>query len=273
MTDAANKTSDWVLFDIRDVDGNVISAHFWPASPQEEQDALERARRAKKRLREWRPKETVAHQLPVVEAGATVERQLRFSEGQKIVVVEEQTWECEAVVSGLAVGIQTPILMDDHVGNEPLASGEDEDSTFPVPALNRAVFASELSAISEHIRGYLASMGRIGIGGGKSGVPMTQEARNQLAMFMFVKQRLPPEFLRMSEIVIDQVLQVGEKAPLSVSQVGAEITQAKDERVRKGGVIGYYRALFQMIRRLQREYWIEAHLKEQRRQLACRSQT
>ena len=269
LTDATNKTS-WVLFDVRDVEGNIISAHYWPATPQEEQEALERCRRAKERLRSWRPPERVAQPVETI---ATPERLSRVADGLIMAAVTETTLDGETVATGIAAGIASPILLDDHVGADPARTGADEDPMFPVPALNRAAFASELSAISEHVRGYLASMGRVGIGGGKSGVAMTQEARNQLAMFTFVKQHLPPEFLRMSEIVIDQVLQIEERAPLSVSQVGAEITQAKDERVRKGGVIGYYRALFQMIRRLQREYWIDVHLKDERRRLACRSQT
>lgn len=263
--DATTKKKDdrWVLFDVRDVEGRVMSAHYWPMSPAEEQEALERARRARRRLREYRPPPGA---LEPIQMGATLGRIDRMPAGQTIVTVTNTNNSGEDE-SGLAVGVQSPVMLQDHVGMEAVARGED-DPLFPVPALNRAVFAQELGAISDHVRGYLVSLGRIGIAGGKSGQRVDDAAREQLAQFQFVKRRLPPEFQRMCEIVIDQVLQIEERPPLSVSEVGAEITQAKDERVRKGGVIGYYRALFQMIHRLQREFQIEEFLRRQREQRA-----
>lgn len=143
-----------------------------------------------------------------------------------------------------------------------LDTGDDNHVLVPVKAVTKAALGDELYGISLHIQGYVLAHSRSGVANyrGDSRAPaldLSQEQRGQLiAMHNWVQQKLPLEMKKMADIVIDQTLQLNDRPPMTVSEVGAFITQSEDERVRKGGVVGYYRAMFQTMRQLQMEWHI-----------------
>lgn len=147
----------------------------------------------------------------------------------------------------------------------PHDTGDDNHVTVPAVAVNKAAAAHELEAISRYIQGevlIVSGRGAAGVstyaqGARRSALMLSDEERHRLvAMHGYVNSRLPPDMIRMSRIVVAQVLNDGDGPPPTISEVGQIITQSSDERVQKGGVIGYYRALFQSIADLQREFLI-----------------
>jgi len=147
-------------------------------------------------------------------------------------------------------------------------TGDDNHVSVPAVAVNRAATAHELEAISRHVQGYvLVNGGQVGIstyalGARTAALSMPEERRRRIiAMHSYVNQRLPPDMLRIAHIVVDQVLQARDVPAPTIAEVGHEITQSHDERVRKGGVVGYYRALFQAVHALQREWLISDSVK------------
>jgi hypothetical protein len=142
----------------------------------------------------------------------------------------------------------------------------DNHVLLPVAAVNKAAMATELAAISMHVQGHVLTIkgGVASYGQGPHGAVFTISAEQKarlIAMHGYVRKRLPLDLLRMSDIVVTQALNVGHGNAPTVAQIGAAITSSDDARVQKGGVIGYYRALFQTIASLQKEWLIDDAVK------------
>lgn len=141
----------------------------------------------------------------------------------------------------------------------------------PVAALNKASAAEELNAASLYIQGYVLAnrqgVATYGRGPARAPILVTAERRAQLiAMYGYVDGLLQHEHRQMLDAVTGLTLRALDGRLPTISEIGAQITSSDDERVRKGGVIGYWRCLFQVVRELQRQYAIE----ETMRRMAAR---
>lgn len=132
------------------------------------------------------------------------------------------------------------------------ARGDDRHVSLPIAAVNKAAMANELYSISRFLQGAILATVRPTSEFARA---FSDEERGLLiAMASHVRRSLPRDMRMMLETIVAQHLDPTQ-AP-TLSEIGAQITAADDERVRKGGVVGYYRALFQAIGDLQKEYMI-----------------
>ncbi len=142
------------------------------------------------------------------------------------------------------------------------ASVSDNHVLVPVAAINKAALADELHAVSLHIQGHILAMrgGVATYGQGPSRGPLiiSAERRSQLiAMNTYANERLAPELREMADLIVSLTVQAVEGRLPTISEIGGRITASEDERVRKGGVIGHWRAVFQSVAHQQRNFLIE----------------
>lgn len=153
----------------------------------------------------------------------------------------------------------------------PQAAGNDNHVLLPMPAVNKAAEARELQAISLCIQGAVLVQGEAkrsgvatyGQGPHKAALALSAEDRAELiGMYEHARKYLPLPLMQMLDVITMQTLASADPRVPTISQVGELITRSEDERVKKGGVIGYYRALFQSIEALQREYRIKQAVRQ-----------
>ncbi len=139
----------------------------------------------------------------------------------------------------------------------------------PMPAVNKAASTAELFAISAHIQGFILS----GFEARRSGVATYGQGPHHAALadlpeleraeligmhsHVNVSLGAIPEHKQTLEVIVMQTLAASDGRVPSLSEIGGVITRSDDERVRKGGVIGYYRAIFQSLVALQDEFRIK----------------
>lgn len=132
------------------------------------------------------------------------------------------------------------------------ARGDDRHISVPIQALNKAAVAGELYAVSRFLQGAILASVR---GNSEFAKAFREDERGLLIdMASYVRRNLPHDMRLMAEVIVAQHADPA-GAP-TLSDIGGQITSSEDERVRKGGVVGYYRALFQAIADLQKEYMI-----------------
>jgi len=145
--------------------------------------------------------------------------------------------------------------------NRHLAVVDQNHVNVPMVAINKAASNEELLAISWYIQGFLAmqrDVGRSQFAQGARAIvlEMSGEERGDLvAMHNHVNNYLPSDLRWVADIAVDQTLMLSDD-PMSFDELGHQLSRSQDERVRKGAVVGYFRALFQTIKHLQREYHV-----------------
>lgn len=146
----------------------------------------------------------------------------------------------------------------------------------PMPAVNKAATGEELASISYHVQGFVlahearhSGVASYGQGPHRGALAtLSEEDRSELvAMHNHVNKYLPLTLAQMLEVIVAQTLASTDGRVPTLSDIGGVITASDDERVRKGGVIGYYRALFQAVGGLQKEF----RIKEAVRRIAAKN--
>lgn len=153
------------------------------------------------------------------------------------------------------------------MGSAPAEFSKDDNHVLlPMPAVNRAAEPVELFAISAHIQGFVlayearrAGVATYGLGPHKAALanlPAVDRAE-LIGMHGHVNRHIIGEMRQVLDVIVMQTLASADGRVPTLSEIGGVITKSEDERVRKGGVVGYYRALFQTLASLQQEYRIK----------------